>query len=211
MASKTDYENALYELLPWGPAWPREFDPASTSQNFLSWIAQELTCVEADSSALFDEADPRFTQAFLDRWLEEWGLPNECMQRFGADYPRDQLRKILTSIIGTWGMTSMQAVNYIGQIFGKEVEVQNVRPYTVASTCNRRLYDDQWRSYVVIIAISDSQDAVYKDVTWTADQPLARWGDTYFECAIEAVLPAHLFPMFSYPDAAGGDGSLVFE
>lgn len=213
MATAEDYENALYLLLPKGPAWPCDFDAASTAQNFLRWLAREMARVEANSNGLFDEADPRTADTFLEAWLTEWGLPNECMKKFDQTvFPRDQLRTMLAAQIGTWGLTSVEAINFIGKLYGKDVDVQNVQPFTTASTVNRRLYDSAWRVYVVIVSISDNESADWFDCTWTVDQPLGRWGDELFECSVAAVIPAHLWPMFSYPDAAdGSDGDLVFD
>lgn len=210
MASKEDYQRALYLLLPHGPAWPREAD-GSTSQAFLEWAASELAILDTAARALYDEADPRTAETMLDVWLAEWALPNACMKKFGqTDFPRDQLRTMLLAQIGTWGLTSTEAINFIGRVYGKDVDVQNVQPFTVASTVDRRLYDQSWRVYVVIVSISDGDRAQYFDCSWTCDQPLARWGDSLFECSVEQVIPAHLWPMFSYPDAAL-EGEPVFD
>lgn len=213
MAAKDDYLRALYLLLPQGPAWPREAD-GSTSQAFLEWAASELFILDTAARALYDEADPRTAETMLDTWLDEWAMPNACMKKFGTtDFPRDQLRTMLLAQIGTWGLTSTQAINFIGKVYGKDVDVQNVAPFTVASTVNRRIYDQSWRVYVVIVSVNDNDKGECFTVNWTVDQPLRRWGDSRFECSVEQVIPAHLWPMFSYPDAAEGgtDGDLVFE
>ncbi len=76
--SGAEYAGALRDLLPDGPAWPR--DPQSYLQK---WCAGNgLIWGDVDASAaqlLTGESDPRVTIAMLPDWERNWGLPDPCL------------------------------------------------------------------------------------------------------------------------------------
>jgi|GEM_PF-2742733 len=74
-----DYLALCQNLLPSGPAWPRESDAFVT--RLLDAWAQELARIDARVDALIEEADPRTTSELLDDWEREYGLPDECLFR----------------------------------------------------------------------------------------------------------------------------------
>lgn len=50
------------------------------------------------------------------------------------------------------------------------------------------------------ITIRSDGNAEYLDVTWSADEPLARWGNALLECMIRALAPAHVHVIFMYEE-----------
>jgi uncharacterized protein YmfQ (DUF2313 family) len=73
-----DYTDALADLLPVGPAWPREYD------SVLMELVHGLSCIWADpvdsraADLLEFESDPRLTIELLPDWERAWGLPDPC-------------------------------------------------------------------------------------------------------------------------------------
>ena len=74
-----EYGQALRDLLPDGPAWPRLFLelPARNGAR-----AMELIWGDVDASAaqlLIGDSDPRATIAMLPDWERNFGLPDPCL------------------------------------------------------------------------------------------------------------------------------------
>jgi uncharacterized protein YmfQ (DUF2313 family) len=73
-----EYAQALRDLLPDGPAWPRS--PSSYLQKWVS--GNGLIWGDVDKSAaqlLTVDSDPRFTIAMLPDWERNFGLPDPCL------------------------------------------------------------------------------------------------------------------------------------
>lgn len=84
--SAADYTQAFSDLLPTGPAWPRE--PDSVLQKVVAGQSQIWgDLVETLAAVLLTrESDPRATVTLLPDWERAWGLPDECA--------RDEYRSI---------------------------------------------------------------------------------------------------------------------
>jgi uncharacterized protein YmfQ (DUF2313 family) len=73
-----DYAEALADLLPVGPAWPREYDST------LMALVHGESCIWADpvdaraADLLEIESDPRTTIELLPEWEYNFGLPDPC-------------------------------------------------------------------------------------------------------------------------------------
>lgn len=95
--SADDYRQNLQALLPHGPAWPRESNSVLTK--LLTGLAQELARIDARSSELLSETDPRQTFEMLSEWERMAGLPDECWlpsSGSSVDYRRAALLMRLT-------------------------------------------------------------------------------------------------------------------
>ena len=68
MANSQEYLGVLYNLLPQGPAWPREDDGSLTS-DILKLIAGELANADTQIGEIFYERDPASTVTMLVTWL----------------------------------------------------------------------------------------------------------------------------------------------
>ena len=75
---KSDYVALIKNLLPPGPAWPRD-DSSSAYANVIDEIAGLCADIDTQALLLADESDV-FTcaQSFAD-WETDWGLPDECV------------------------------------------------------------------------------------------------------------------------------------
>ena len=198
MANSQEYLGVLYNLLPQGPAWPREDDGSLTS-DILKLIAGELANADTQIGEIFYERDPASTVTMLDTWLDEWGLPDECMTAIGeTQFPQDKLQQALVAKVKSWGLPFKEAAAVIGQVFGFDVTVTAPEYYTVMSPVDHLMYDKDWTFTVFVETHSAELIVEYFAVNWTVDQPLARWGDRVYECMIRKIVPAHLIPIFQY-------------
>lgn len=76
--SGDDYAQALADLLPEGPPWPRE--PDSVLMRAVRGLAGILETVDARAADLLErEADPRTTVEMLEDWERNAGLPDPCI------------------------------------------------------------------------------------------------------------------------------------
>lgn len=74
--SPADYERALVQLLPRGPAW--NLDPAGDLRKLLRGAGTELARVEQRAAELVEEIDPRTTTEMIEDWERALGLPEKC-------------------------------------------------------------------------------------------------------------------------------------
>jgi uncharacterized protein YmfQ (DUF2313 family) len=74
-----DYAQGLNNLLPTGPAWPRNAD--AVLQKVVSGLAEIWGDPVEQLAALLlaIESDPRSTLALLPDWERAWGLPDQCL------------------------------------------------------------------------------------------------------------------------------------
>eukprot|EP01037_Dinobryon_pediforme_P018401 gene18401-18670_t len=74
----SDYQRAWSDLLPTGPAWPRDADAKQTLL-LGAWAKLWGDVVDARAADLLErESDPRLTQEMLSDWERNFGLPDEC-------------------------------------------------------------------------------------------------------------------------------------
>jgi uncharacterized protein YmfQ (DUF2313 family) len=75
--SGDDYGSAFLQLLPQGPAWPRE--PGSTLDLACRGLSKYWGEVDRRAADLLEqESDPRKTLELLPDWERNWGLPDPC-------------------------------------------------------------------------------------------------------------------------------------
>ena len=73
------YAEALLQLLPHGPAWPRHED--SIFVQTVTGLAQIWGDVDGRAADLLEnESDPRTTVELLPDWERAWGLPDPCFE-----------------------------------------------------------------------------------------------------------------------------------
>lgn len=74
-----DYATAFNELLPTGPAWPRE--PETVLQRAVAGLSAIWGSVVEQLAELLlvRESDPRTTVILLSDWERAWGLPDKCL------------------------------------------------------------------------------------------------------------------------------------
>lgn len=198
--TEKDYEHQINALLPRGPIWNRR--EGGVLDAVLYALGREAARVDERANSVLEEADPRTSLEELERWFDEWGIPSECLAAI-ADPSREQMRQeLLAKITSNLGLTAAFFESLAGTL-GYSAKVTTFEEHTVDCTVGDALWDWQWVTVMTLgITIRSDGNAEYFDTTWTANDPLARWGNALLECMIRALAPAHVYVIFMYEDEA---------
>ncbi|HSH72333.1 MAG TPA: putative phage tail protein [Methylophilaceae bacterium] len=195
MALETDdYLAQLRELLPPGPAWPRDNDSLLTK--LLTGWAEEFARIDARADDLVDEADPRTTSELLPDWERVVGLPDPCVT---VNQSVDQRRAALVSKLTSIGGQSRQyfldlafSLGYIGS------SIEEYRPFNCTDDCNDALYSELDR-FVWTLFLPSNSGIYIMNCNSACNSPLQAWGDEVIECRVNRYKPAHTKAIFAYP------------
>lgn len=198
--TERDYSHQIDALLPRGPIWKRT--PGSTLDAVLYALGREAARADARINQVIEEADPRTSIEELARWFDDYGIPSACLEAI-ADPSREQMRQeLLAKITSNLGLTAAFFVSLAGTL-GYQAKVMTFTEHDVNDDVEHPLYEEQWTTLMTLgITIRSDGNAEYLDVTWGADEPLARWGNALLECMIRALAPAHVYVIFMYEEEA---------
>lgn len=143
--TQSDYQQAMADNLPTGPAWPRE--PDAMLMKVLSGLASNWAYVDGRAADLLEiESDPRITSEMLDSWEAAWGLPDPCVAEAITIADR---RVALVQKMTSEGGQSIPYFLGIAQGLGYTVGIQEYSPYmTGISRCGDTrtdLYSNDYR------------------------------------------------------------------
>lgn len=207
MPISTDYESQMEALLPRGPIWRRS--RGSTLDAVIYSAAREFARVDARLASVLDEADPRTSTEMLTEWFTDWGVPSDCIKAIANPTLEMMRQELIAKITSNQGLTADFFEGLAG-VLGYDAAVTTFDTFTCASLCDARLYDENWRTtFVLGIAFAEDGHAKYFETTWTADQPLATWGNALLECLIKALAPAHVNVIFMYEGEDDDEGTLA--
>ena len=200
--SDRNYDEALTNLLPPGPAWTRV--TGSPGSAVLSVGATELARIDAIAMGLVKEADPRTCTDTLQDWLRVYGLPNECLK--GLDLTDEQYRQVLLLLVRRSGLTE-EFYKQLGDIFDIDIDVGSYDPFTTRSRVDERLYGQEWgHAYVLVIRTNLQTEKILFRTTSRANERLASWGISFLECMVRKNSPAHAEVVFEYEVNNGNEG-----
>jgi uncharacterized protein YmfQ (DUF2313 family) len=136
-----DYTEALADLLPVGPAWPREYDST------LMALVHGESCIWADpvdkraADLLEIESDPRQTVELLPDWERNWGLPDPC---YSAPQTIGQRQLALVMRMTMLGSQSRAFFIDVAAMIGYEITITEYRVFVVGiDRCgDNRVYGD---------------------------------------------------------------------
>src|SRR5882672_10397830 len=122
-----DYVDGWNDLLPTGPAWPR--DPGSVLQLVVNGMSTIWgTEVEALAGLfLKTESDPRSTSILLPEWERAWGLPDTCIPSSPTDVPTREVN--LVAKMTFLGSQSRQFFIQQAAKVGQTLNIQEFSPY----------------------------------------------------------------------------------
>lgn len=193
--SDRDYDQALTNLLPPGPAWDRR--QGSPGSAVLSSGAKALTQIDGIAMLLVEEADPRTCSETFQDWLRVYGIPDECMQGI-EDLTEEQMRQTLILLVRRSGLTKA-FYRELGAIFDIDIETGNADPFTVDARVDARLYGDDWaHAYVLVVRTSLTTNQSFFKTTGRTNERLSTWDISFIECLIRKNAPAHAEVVFEY-------------
>lgn len=185
------YSNLLTALLPRGLAW---VDAANNKLgDLLLALADELARVDARESDLLDEADPRTTYEMLSDWEAAFGLPDPCVT---VSLTLEQRLDSLYAKVTNEGGQSRQFFIDLAASLGYDITITEFDPFTVESTVDELLYNDDWQFAWQVNAPDETVN--YFTVNSDVDTALANWGNQRLECGISRLKPAHTTIIFAY-------------
>ena len=198
--TERDYSHQIDELLPRGPIWKRT--PGGALDAVLYALGREAARVDARINQVIEESDPRTSIEELARWFDDYGIPSACLEAI-ADPSQEQMRQeLLAKITSNLGLTAAFFESLAGTL-GNQAKVTTFTEHDVNDDVEHPLYEKQWTTVMTLgITIRSNGNAEYLDVTWGADEPLARWGNALLECVIRALAPGHVYVIFMYEEDA---------
>lgn len=168
-----DYARQAQQLLPPGPAWPRDSEALLTA--LLEALGEEYALAEASARSLMDEADPRTTSQMLPEWEDAFGLPDECSDP-GAD--EERRLNLVARYLGARN-ASRPSIEKLAGALGYSVEIVARRPFTCESACDDSLLGELDRFHWTVKTASGANDQILR-------------------CAIERLAPSHTLVTFEF-------------
>lgn len=203
MRSAAAYAEQLTQLLPPGPAWPRE--PDTLLGRLLQALADELARVDGRAFNLLDEADPLTALELLGDWERVAGLPDPCIPI--ATTTRERQIAVARKISGIGGQ-SIPFFEELAARLGLEVEIVEHRPFRAGCAAGLPVYGEAWAHAFTVRALppSDSsndparlQFVAFRAGAGHSGDRLRSFGAADLECVIGRAAPAHAAVLFAYP------------
>lgn len=189
----SDYLAQLQELLPRGPAWPR--DAASWLTKQLQAWADEFARVHGRAVALLDEGDPRETSELLDDFERITGLPDPCVTQ-GEEQSSAERREAVVARLTMMGAQSRAYFIAVAADLGYAITITELDAFTVDDDVDEDItgeaWDFAWQVNAAEVTITELT------VMGSVDDPLAWWGNEALECVLRKFKPAHTQVIFSY-------------
>jgi uncharacterized protein YmfQ (DUF2313 family) len=193
--TSVEYAQGWNNLLPTGPAWPR--DPDSALQSVIAGLAQIWgDQIEAQAALLLvTESDPRATNVLLPDWERAWGLPDTCLPFASSDTTTRQ--KNLVSKMTFIGAQSRSFFINQAASFGQTVTIREYSPYQCGiSGCGdtTNIEPDNLGSYRWGLGPTEMR------FVWTVTPTAltASWNGTDLFCIMNRWKPAHTAVVFDY-------------
>jgi uncharacterized protein YmfQ (DUF2313 family) len=129
-----DYLQHLQELLPRGPAWPRDDEAVTT--RMLAAVAAELARVDLRVDNLIAEADPRTTIEMLADWERLFGLPDECLPE--ASTVAERRGRLVQKMVFQGGQSGQFFIDFLAALGYADVTIEDSAPSARTANATRR-------------------------------------------------------------------------
>lgn len=197
-ATADDYARNLDQLLPQGPAWPREGD-SETARVFPS-IGAALARAHARLNKLIEEADARTTEELLPDFERALGLPDTCMGEGPFSF-LDRRNMVVAKLTEQGGQSRQYFIDLAARYGEPGVTITEFRRMTCTSRCTDRLYGEgdvhTWRVDIP----RGIQDGRPMNCNSLCTSALYLFAVSRAECPIRQRAPAHTFVFFAYTGA----------
>lgn len=191
----TDYQRALIQLLPTGPAWPQE--PDSTLGRLLHGLADGFTRLDAELDELaLRETMPRTAVQLLEDWEAFLGLP-DCGSL------GDTVEKRQIEAQAKFTMAASLNVRFLEELaleHGYVVKIEQMYPHHCMRDCMYALIpqDVKFTAYVTVYNYVDKYNATCLDGCMT---PLVVFESGDLECLFERYGAGHEVFIYYYPNS----------
>lgn len=218
-----DYASGFNQLLPSGPAWPR--DRTSVLQMVVAGLA-EIWGSPVDTSAallLTQESDPRSTVILLSDWERAWGLPDDCVDEGQSIADRQAALVQKYTLLGAQSREFF--INVANQLGYQIDTIREWSPFMAGvSRCGdtRNLDDNvhyRWEigppemRFYWSISVGVLKDTWFRASSGQAGvDPMLRIGiASELECLIRRWAPAHTVVTFDYSALSDLDFSQAYN
>jgi uncharacterized protein YmfQ (DUF2313 family) len=185
-ASADDYTQQLHQLLPVGPAWPREGD--TPTARAVPPAGRQMADAHLRLNQLIEEADARTTSELLDDFERVVGLPDPCLDP--PTSTAERRRRVVQRLTYQGGQSAAFFIGMLAALGYPGATVTEYRPFRANSKCNAALNQGGWR-YGWTVSVPASVNVKVMTCTARCDDPLASWGDPGLECLLASHKPAH--------------------
>ncbi|AAS97322.1 YmfQ family protein [Nitratidesulfovibrio vulgaris] len=201
--TEDDYAAQLLQLLPQGPAWPR--DPEAVLTALARALAMEPARVDATGHRLLAEMDPAQALVLLPEWERVCGLPDGCSQP--GETIAERRENVVLRLSARGGQTPDYYAELATLLAGGVCTVREYRPFRVGhSAVGQPLSNGAWVHTFTIGAPSVPVRG-FAVGAGAAGEPLRRWGHERLECVIRRLKPAHTHVIFTYGAASAQQGA----
>lgn len=176
----TAYSTACLQHLPPGLAWPRASD--SHMAALMRGIATELTRIHDRAQQLIDESLPSHVIDTLERWENDYGLPDKCTP---ADQTTEERKDALIQKYRIYGSQSREFQITLCEALGCQASITEYTVRRYASTYGTNYSGQDWAFVVqfnIVLPETDNEDGL-KQV---------------LECTLRRVLHSHKYAIFNY-------------
>ena len=174
--SARQYREQMQALLPGGSAWPRADDALLTQT--LDALAEEYARIGERAASMIAEFIPSSTTEMITEWERVMGLPDPCVGVLEGTLARR--RAAVVAKLNGGGSASKAYYIALAAALG----------YTVTIT-EPSLHTWQINAPATTVTYFDC-------ATGASGDPLASWGDEFFECFFQAIKPAHTILNIAY-------------
>lgn len=190
-----DYVQLLLQLLPDGPAWPKQ--AGSSSETIYGTSGRELAALHERVEHLIEEADPRTTSELLVDWERVVGLPDPCLDPPSSTAERR--RRVVQRLTSQGGQSVAFFVGLLEAFGFPGATVTEFRPMRCNSKANAAINQGGWR-FGWRVNLPSAAVVQVMTCTGRCTDPLASWGDPGLECLIATHKPAHTRLLVAYED-----------
>ena len=188
----SDYIDALWALLPPGPAWSRD-DPVLAA--WVTVAARRLAAIDEALQRLLSEADPYQVLAMLPDWEASLGLPDSCS--VVTPTLAERRAALVARLTDAGGARLARFVQIAAALGYPGASTQRFTAHTCEQSCEAPLYSADWR-FSWQLKISESVNAKGSTCESGVEDPLSVWGNAQLSCIMARECPQPSTVLISY-------------
>jgi uncharacterized protein YmfQ (DUF2313 family) len=193
--TEAEWTHALLDLLPVGPAWPRELD--TTLARFWSAVAIEPTRIQARDCDLLAESYPCGADELLEEWEAVVGLPNACTEL--VEWTVAERQELVCAWLAMRGGQSIAYYTWLADLFGYTITIDEHIPPARAGAAEAGCATAGSCPFWWTVDVADVPRTTPRAGCTRAGEPPCGAGASIIECLIRATAPAHTVVTFRYP------------